>query len=350
MAVSIQTLAAVAQLRRDLEAMTDAQTLALTRAWVEAWDVLLPEFEAAAADLMEQQIRGRVSRTAAARNVRLRGALEAAQAYLQELAATTADVVTRDIPEALRTAVDAHRQIVTTQLPPGSVGSTINFARVADEALAAMVARTTQQIHSDTKPLAADVVRMMKKHLVRGIAVGDNPRETARRLVKEAEGRFNGGLTRALVISRTETLDAHREATKASEKANSDLLTEWEWHANLSSRTCPSCLSKHGQRFPLEQGGPYDHQQGRCSRVSVTKSWKDLGFDIPEPKSVTPDAEEWFNNLTEATQRDIMGPERLRLLQDGSISWKDLSSKQENPGWRDSFIPTSVKDLRSLSV
>jgi len=348
LAVSIGTLSAVEALRRQLDVMTDAQTLALTRAWVEAWDVLLPEFEAAATDLMASAVKGKVSRSAVARNVRLRGALEAAQAYLQTLAGETRDVVTRDIPEALRAAVDAHAQIVATQLPPGSVGSTITFSRVADEALAAMVQRTTETIHSLTKPLPADVIRSMKKHLVRGIAVGDNPTETARRMVKDAEGRFNGGLTRALTISQTETLDAHRAATKASEKANADLLTEWEWHASLSSRTCPSCLSKHGRRFPLSEGGPYDHQNGRCCRVSVTKSWKDLGFDIPEPKSVTPNAEEWFNNLTPATQREIMGPERLKLLQDGSISWSDLSRKVETPGWRDSYHPTPVRDLRSM--
>lgn len=348
MAVSIGTLSAVEQLRQQLTIMTDGQTLALTRAWVEAWDVLLPQFEAAANELALQAVTGRVSRTTVSRNVRLRGALEAAEEYLKVLSESTGDIVTRDIPEAVRAAVDAHRQIVTTQLPPGSVGSTLNFARVPEDALAAIVARTTENIHSLTKPLPADVIRLMKKHLVLGVAQGDHPSETARRMVKDAEGRFNGGLTRALTISRTETLDAHREATKASERANRDLLTEWEWHASLSSRTCPSCLSKHGQRFPLEQGGPYDHQNGRCARVSVTKSWKDLGFDIPEPPSVTPNAEEWFNNLTPATQKEIMGPERLKLLQDGSISWSDLSRKVETPGWRDSYHPTPVRDLRSL--
>lgn len=346
MAVTNATLAAIEDLRRQLTIMTDAQTLALTRAWVEAWDVLLPQFEDAVDDLIARAANGQITATSAARSVRLRGALDAARAYLEELAPGAADIITRDVPEVLRTAVQSHATIVETQLPPGSMGVSVSFARVPEEALAAIVARTTETIHSLTKPLPDDVVALMKSNLVRGIAVGANPRDTASRIVREAEGRFNGGLTRALVISRTETLDAYRAGTRASEKLNEDILTDWEWHAKLDARTCPSCIGQHGTRFPLETPGPFDHHQGRCARVSVTKSWKDLGFDIPEPPSETPDARSWFDNLTPETQKEIMGSERLRLLNEGKISWGDLSQKRTTPGWRDSYHPTSVRDLQ----
>jgi hypothetical protein len=232
-----------------------------------------------------------------------------------------------------------------TQMPPGATGLTVSFNRVPTEALAAIVARTTEQIHSNFKPLSSDTVRKMKAALVRGVAVGDNPRTTASRIMRDTEGAFNGGLTRALNISRTETLDAHRAGGKATEKANLDVLTEWEWSANLDRRTCPSCLSKHGQRFPLEEDGPQDHQQGRCARIPVTKTWRELGFNIDEPDPATKDARAWFDTLTPETQKDIMGPARLKLLQDGDISWADLSSKQKNAGWRDSFVVTPLKDL-----
>jgi SPP1 gp7 family putative phage head morphogenesis protein len=158
--------------------------------------------------------------------------------------------------------------------------------------------------------------------------------------------RFEGGLTRALTIARTETLDAHRAATKASEKANKDILQEWEWHAALNARTCPSCWAKHGTRYPLDQDGPNDHQNGRCARVSVTKSWADLGFKgIDEPAPLTPDAQTEFNNLTPDTQRRIMGAQRLDLLQSGKVKWADLSTVKHTDGWRDSFVVTPVKDL-----
>lgn len=325
--------------------MTDAQTVALTAAWADAWDVILPEFEATVAELVASAVDGKVSRAAVARSVRVRDALLAARRYLDVLAPQSENIITGSLSQAVLDAVNAHETLVRTQLPPGQAGASISWARAPEEALAAIVQRTTQQIHASTKPLPADVERAMKRALVRGIAVGDNPRKTAARLIKDVEGNFNGGLTRALVIARTETLDAHRAATKVSDKANTDVLAGWEWSATLDRRTCPSCLAKHGRQYALTDDGPLDHQQGRCARVPVTKTWKDLGFNIEEPASVTKDAQAWFNDLTPGTQREIMGPERLRMLQAGEISWGDLSTRRTTSGWRDSFGVTPVKDL-----
>lgn len=346
MAITQATLREVARLRRQLSTLTDAQTVALTRAWVDAWDVLLPEFEIALTQLIAGAAGGKVPASVVARNVRLQSALRTARAYLEELTPRAAHIITQDLSSAVLDAAEGHVALMQTQMPPGSVGLTVNFNRVPTEALTAIVERTTQQIHSDFLPLTGFMEKRMKQALVRGIAVGDNPRTTAARILRDTERNFNGGLSRALNISRTETLDAHRAAGKATEKANRDVLAEWEWHANLDRRTCPSCLSKHGQRFPLEENGPEDHQQGRCARVPVTKTWRELGFDIDEPASVTPDSRQWFDTLTPETQREIMGPARLKLLQDGDITWADLSKKQSNSGWRDSYNVTPLKDLQ----
>lgn len=345
MAITQATLREAERLRRQLQSLTDAQTRALTAAWVDAWDVLLPEFEAALTELLAAAADGTVTRAVVARNVRLQGALRAVRTYMDVLAPQAATTISNDLTTAVLEAAEGHEAIVRSQLPPGAPGAAVSFTRVPEEALAAIVQRTTQRIHKATQPLPADVERMMKKELVRGIAVGANPRKTAARIVKQAEGQFNGGLTRALVISRTETLDAHRAATKASERANADILTEWEWSAHLDRRTCPSCIAKHGQRFPLEESGPLDHHQGRCARISVTKTWKELGFNIEEPPSETKDGRAWFDSLTQDTQEGIMGKERLRLLQAGEISWDDLSTKRSTPGWRDSYHVTPLKDL-----
>ncbi|WP_275779688.1 phage minor head protein [Paenarthrobacter sp. Y-19] len=347
MAITQETLRIVADLRTRLERMTDMQTLALTRAWVEAWDALAPSFQAAVVDLMAQAKDGTVSRAVVARNVRLRDAMQTARTMLDALAAQTNTVVVNDMSAAVLDALDTHAALIGSQLPSNASQLGVTFTRMSPEALAAIVERTTQRIHSSTRPLPADVERVMKRELIRGIAVGDNPTKTAARIMKQAEGRFNGGLTRALTIARTDTLDAHREATQASEKANKAILEEWEWHAALTARTCPSCWSKHGTRHPLDEAGPNDHQNGRCARVTVTKSWKELGFNIKEPAPVTPDAETVFNNLTPETQQAIMGRQRLELLQSGQVSWADLSTKQSTAGWRDSYTATPVKALIS---
>lgn len=345
MAITQDTLRIVDRIRKDLTKMTDAQTLALTRAWVEAWDVLAPEFQTALVELMASAKDGAVSRSMAAKNIRLRDALQNTRSVLDELVSKTEVLVSTDVGSAVLDAVDAHAALIGSQLPPNAASAGVSFTRMSPEALAAIVERSTKQIHSTVHPLAADVERIMKRELIRGVAVGANPRKTAARMVKQAEGRFNGGLTRALTIARTETLDAHRAATQASEKANKTICEEWEWHASLGARTCPSCWSKHGTRHSLDEPGPLDHQCGRCARVTVAKSWKDLGFDIKEPASITQDAEAAFNNLTPATQKEIMGAQRLELLQSGQISWADLSTRHSTDGWRDSFGATPVKDL-----
>ena len=346
MAVTAETLRIVADLRARLERMTDAQTLALTRAWVDAWDVLGPQFQLALLELMAQSADGAVSRSVVAKNIRLRDALQATRAMLDTLASQTETVVVNDIAAAVLDAVDGHAALIGSQLPANTATAGVSFTRMSPDALAAIVERTTQQIHSSTLPLPADVEQAMKKQLIRGIAVGENPNRTAGRILAATEQRFNGGLTRALTIARTETLDAHRAATQASEKANKAILQEWEWHAALNARTCPSCWAKHGTRYPLDQAGPHDHQNGRCARVTITKSWADLGFKgITESESLTPDAQTEFNNLTPETQRAIMGGTRLELLQSGKIQWADLTTVKHTDGWRDSHVVTPVKDL-----
>jgi SPP1 gp7 family putative phage head morphogenesis protein len=349
MAVTAETLRIVAQLRRQLDSMTAAQTLALTKAWVEAWDVLMPEFQTALVELISAG-DGVVPYKTVAANIRLRDALRHTREMLDELAGQTNTVITNDLSQAVLDAVDGHAALIGSQLPPNTASAGVSFTRMSQDALAAIVERTSEQIHSSTLPLPADVERVMKRELVRGIAVGANPQVTARRMLQQTEQRFNGGLTRALTIARTETLDAHRAATQASEKANKDILQEWEWHAALTARTCPSCWAKHGTRHPLDEDGPNDHQNGRCTRVSITKSWADLGFkNIPEPEPIRQDAEAVFNSLTPETQREIMGPERLKLLQDGDIKWADLSTVKQTPGWRDSHTVTPLKDLKNAA-
>lgn len=348
MAITDETLLIAADTKRRLRTMSDEQIVAITRAWVDAWDSLGPEFHEALLEVIGDG-KTRVPYAKVAKSRRLKDALRQARTTLDQLAAQTEVIVTNDLASAVLDAADTHLAVSRSQLPPGAAGAAINFDAMSKTALDAIVLRSTEQIHASSRPIPADVERMMKRELVRAIAVGDNPRTTARRIVRGAEGQFNGGLARAGVIARTELLDAHREGALTAAQQNKDLLTGWVWSASLDARTCPSCLSNHGSFHPVEEFGPIDHHQGRCARIDKTKSWRDLGFDIDEPKDMIPDAEAWFDNLTEDSQRQIMGPTKLKMLQDGDIQWADLTKRVETPGWRDSMTNTRVKDLRPVA-
>jgi SPP1 gp7 family putative phage head morphogenesis protein len=194
-------------------------------------------------------------------------------------------------------------------------------------------------------PLAGDAYDAMVTELVRGVAEGASPRTSARRMLRNLQGQHAFGLNTAMVIARTETLDAHRAGAQQIRTANADVLAGWQWISALDTRTCPSCFGMHGTVHPTEEFGPIDHQQGRCSSLPLTKSWAELGFDIDEPPSLVPDADKVFNAMSDANQLKVMGPARLELLKSGDVTLADLSQRRSNPGWRDS---QTVKPLRDL--
>lgn len=352
MAVTAETLDAAQRMKLAIREMTDDQMLEITAAWAAAWDSLEEDFIEALAEL-EAADGATLSRRAMARNRKLAAALEQAEQALQQLYELTQEVSTRDLLRVVQSTLEGQRAVMASQLPgtpEGAPGAAFDINSPAPDALNAIILRSTETIHSLTQPLAPWVADKMKQELIRGITLGKNPRAVARRLLRNTEGQFNGGLARALNIARTEMLDAHRHAGRILAQSNTDILAGWLWTATLDARTCPSCLAKHGTLYGVEEFGPQDHQQGRCARVDKVKSWRELGFTgIDEPADQFPSAREWFDNLEPGSQLEIMGPTRLKMLQDGDISWGDLSQRRSTSGWRDSYGVTPVKDLLATS-
>lgn len=350
--VTDETLQLLAELRVAVDATVDAATRDLVKAWARAWDDLQPLWRDALADLVAQSQDGRwPSRQTIYRAERVLVALDTTQDALEALAATAGVRITSTLVDLTSEAAQWQARLMSSQLPaPGTGGVALSWNRVDPLALEAIVRRTSTQVTSTLIPLSGEATAVMNRTLIQGIVIGQNPRQAARDMLRRTEGGFNGGLTRALNVARTEMLDAHRAAAHAQNQANRELLRGWQWSAALDSRVCPSCLAMSGQEFPVDVPGPIDHQQGRCARLPITLSWADLGFmGIEEPPPVTPSAEEWFSGLSRDEQLRIMGPTRLDLLDTGKASWSDLATKQSASGWRDSYKPTSVKALSALA-
>jgi hypothetical protein len=190
----------------------------------------------AVADLITLGAGGWPARAQIGRADRAQSALAAAYSALQRLADTAGVTVAGDVPDVVAAASKAQAALIASQLPPEAgtrAGLRARFdGRVPPNDLAWIVARTTEQITSRMLPLAPAAYEAMQRALVLGVAVGDNPRTAAARMVSGLERQFNGGLTRALVVSRTEILDAHRNAAAVAQQANADVLAGWVWHAN----------------------------------------------------------------------------------------------------------------------
>lgn len=342
MAWSNRSESLVRQVRDYLERIGDAHTRAQVAAWVRGWDDVAPDLEAALNELVLQAVDGRVRRIDLTRSVRLQRALEQIHDRLAALVDGSAAAVIVQVGAVVEYSGAMQERILASQLPASAVGDVAAWARVDTDALDAIVLRATEQITKTSYPLSDEATAAMRRELVRGMATGVNPRETAARMVARSRGLFNGGLTRALTIARTEMLDAQRVAAALSDAQNADLLRGWVWTAALSSRTCPACWGMHGQEFGLEVPGPQGHQNCRCARVPQANTWRDLGFDIDEPPSLFPNAEERFASMDQASQLEVLGPRRYLAWQNGDYSMSGWATKRTTAGWRDSWVPSKA--------
>ena len=333
MTVTRETLRQAAAMRVEVSKTVDKATRDLVQAWSGAWAEVADEWSTA---LDELTAAGEwPTRTQVFRAKRAQRALNATVEALEGLASTSGVRIIQDVPVMSGLGMVWAEQLVASQWPKGEA---LDWAAVDPKALSSIVKRTTQQIEKATRRLPHDQSAVMKQVLVRGIAVGDNPRRAAALMLDRLGGVFDGGRRRAETIARTEMLDAHRAAALAARKENANVLAGWEWQATLDVRTCPACLSMHGRIFPVDAAGPQGHQNCRCASLPVVKSWRELGFDMDDPKSDMPDAEEWFNSQPDKVQAAIMGPERLRRLRSGDLLWDDLAVRRDNPGWRPSYV------------
>lgn len=332
----------VSRLRADLALIGDQQTRHLVEAWVNAWNEVSPDLNGV---LLEMLASGdKVTRAQLMRSERLRKVLGLIADRLDTLSVDARVRIVGDLRTVIDTAGGAQASILDSQLP--AVGphlvDLVSWTKVDPHAIDAIVHRSTQQITKHTRPLSADAQKAVRRELVRGYAAGANPRQTAARILARTQGEFNGGLTRALAIARTETLDASRAAALIGRSQHADVMAGWSWHCDLSERSCTACISMDGSVFPNDVPGPDDHVNGRCTAVPVTKSWADLGFDIPEPPPIRVSGEDWFNNLDTEAQKRILGPGKYAAWSDGRYPMSDWSTMKTNDGWRNSLQTTRV--------
>lgn len=355
MSIDDETLRIQAQLRTRIDRNVDHTIRLLVQRWAEAWQTVAGDWNTVVETILDARDTGK--RLTVSQTLRTRSALEALAATeeaLRSLGQYAGVTITEPLTDLVTEAAEAQLGLMRSQLPPNdqdTLALRASVIRADPLQIEAIVRRTTEVVTSLADDLGERGMAVVRQEIVRGIQLGLNPRETARRtvignrMVQHLEHGFNLPLNRALIITRTEQIDATRDAAMITQQANADLLQGWQWLAQLDTRTCPSCWAQHGTIHPLEDPGPWDHQQGRCTRMPVVRPWSELGYDIPEPPSLVPDARETFDSLTPAEQTAIMGPRRLELLQDGTIGWDDLSAVRKTDAWRDSLGVRPLSDI-----
>lgn len=265
-------------------------------------------------------------------------------------------IITESQRAAVGLSITGAALTVNTSLPTGitldnlaNIG--ISWNRLPEEAFQAFVG-----VSGDGAPLGNLLDKLgpqastdIKAAIRTGIATGVGPRATA-----DSIRRIAGmDLSRALTISRTETLRAHREATRLNYAANSDIVKGYRRLATKDDRTCMACIALDGTLY--ENNEPLDaHPNCRCAMVPATLTYEDLGLDIPE-EAQPESGQEWFgkqpkfrlphHDKKQAIQSEMMGSRRFKAFQQGKIKLPDLVSVTSNPTWGKSATVKSVKAL-----
>lgn len=252
-------MAALKAAQNLVDQMVDGHTKWLISAWLQVW----ADAETGINTILTGRhgVGGVGADSVRQRMILWQAAQDQAQAQLAALLREVSAEAVKVAEELADVAIKSRLEIVEAQLPPGTVATNL-IVQPNPGAVAQIVERATQQITVRHYYLEAEASQAMKRALIWGTVQGRNPREMAARMVREVQGVFNGGLTRAMVIARTEMIDAYRNAQLEFDKANKDVLAGWQWQAELSSgRTCRSCLAMHGTLHDIEEPGPLGHQQ-----------------------------------------------------------------------------------------
>lgn len=138
-------------------------------------------------------------------------------------------------------------ELLRSTLPPGV--QPIQPLPVAETAQIIAATRPGAPLAALFQPLGEEAAHRAVQTLIRGVAEGVGPRETARVLATE----LGGNLVRALRIARTETLGAYRRAALARYQANAEHLDGWIWVARLDATVCPVCVAMHGTVHDLSE-------------------------------------------------------------------------------------------------
>lgn len=187
------------------------------------------------------------------------------------------------------------------------------------------------------KDLEASAFAKVRDATRQGYVEGETTPQIIRRIMgtrarKYADGILQINRRSAEAVVRTAINHTANAARQKFYDANEDLIGSWRFVATLDARTTIGCASLDGQTFKLGKGPmPPRHYNCRSTTVPVTKSWKELGFDIEDlpagtrasmngqvPASQT--YQDWLKRQPKEVQDEVLGPTRAALFRDGSVT------------------------------
>ena len=286
------------------------------------YQVVLDALEPLINDLCEQIEAARaegkpVNKSWLFREARYKSLMEQVESELGRFGRTARRVIEVSQTGAINRAATYTETLLQAAEVPGA-----NFNRLPTAAFENVVGYL-----GDGSPLASildklprDGKKAVSDALVRGVALGWNPRKSARAAMNAADVPRD----RALTICRTETLRAYRQAAISSYEENEDVVTGWRWLAALSSRSCAMCIAMHGTIHKnSERFG--SHPNCRCVPSPVVIGTEDEEFET---------GADWFAKQNEAAQDTILGSRTAGdVYRNGGITLSDFVGERQSDGF-----------------
>jgi SPP1 gp7 family putative phage head morphogenesis protein len=220
----------------------------------------------------------------------------------------------------------------------------VNFAKLNTAQIDTMLA-----FLAPGSPLRDNIAKMTGYHtekivdqLVEAIALGYNPYKTAKniapfmdKVLETAKNGMASVLSDAVRMARTAQIYTYRAAAQANYQANDDVVSGWQWNCSEDELVCPACLSLHGKVFDNDemQDG---HYNCRCFMTPVV-----LGQPLISENA----GQEYFDSLSEAEQRSVMGDKAYDAYQNGDIGLKDFSKQVDEQTYGTMRVTPTLKEL-----
>jgi SPP1 gp7 family putative phage head morphogenesis protein len=270
---------------------------------------------------------------------------------IKELEVKLTPILATNVTDAMELAAEIEQAAFVRILPAGLDVTTPNLGVLQSASL--VTPFNGAPIGEWTKAFHRSLTQTTWNTIVDGITGGMTNQEVTRGLLGTRANGFKDGALQARrrgleALVRTSINHATNQGRQQVWKKNQSLIKGVMWVATLDTRTTPICQERDGKVGPVvdslewtppsgssrldpPMARPPAHINCRSTTVAVTKSWKELGFNVDElpegtrasmngqvPSSTT--YFEWLGRQGAATQKEVLGPSRLALWKKGGIT------------------------------
>jgi hypothetical protein len=188
-----------------------------------------------------------------------------------------------------------------------------------------------------------------------GLSASETNQQIISRIVGNAEtpGIMDTARRNAASLVQTSVQAVANDARRNTFEANSHVIAAIQQVSTLDSHTSLVCIAYSEKQFSLPDYKPIGHKlpyKNGCPRhfncrsveVPITKSFKELGVDIPEPPGTTRASadgqltistsfDDFLKRKGQAFQDEVLGVGRADLWRAGKITLRDLVNGDGNP-------------------